>query len=82
MSERLSQFSKSLNEATLTRLQAVMDEHDLKRVHVARLLGVSRSLVSRWFAHHKKCPDRYPELLRSKLEIMSEDTIKDIISPK
>jgi len=82
MSERLSEFSKHQNKATLIRLQAVMDQYDLKRVHVARLLDVSRSLVSRWFAHHKKCPDKYPELLRSKMDIMGKDTIKDIISPK
>lgn len=82
MSERLSQFSKDQNIRTLTRLQSVMDEHNLRRAHVARLLGVSRSLVTRWFQHHKKCPDRSPELLRAKIEIMSPDTLSEELKSK
>lgn len=81
MSDILSQFSQTVNTRTLTRLQRVMDTYDLTRSEVSRLLGVSRSLVTRWFANHKRCPDNAPELLRAMLEIHSPATIKDMKRP-
>ena len=81
-SKYLSHLSQFTNHRTLTRLNQVMIDHGLKRIQVADLLGVSRSLVTRWFAQQKRCPENYPELLRATLDIRSRSSIKDELDMK
>jgi len=82
MSDILSQLSQIVNTRNLTRLQSVMDDYKLKRSEVAYLLDVSKSLVTRWFAQHKKCPDNAPELLRAIIEIRSTSSVRAEIKMK
>jgi len=82
MSDRLTPFSRDINHKRLTRLQHVITSHRLTRIQVADLLGVSRSLVTRWFADHKLCPDRAPEQLRAIMTIRSRENIDQELSDK
>jgi hypothetical protein len=76
-SVNLSPFSAERNRLTLIRLQRVMDKHKLTRAMVADLLGVSRVLVTRWFASQKRCADNRPEMLRTIIEIRARQSIDE-----
>ena len=64
-----------MNEITLKRLVKVMTRHRLTKAQVADLLDVSRVLVSRWFAHQRRCNDRIPETIQSIMEIRNRGSV-------
>lgn len=54
-----------------------MTRHQLKKVDVAALLGVSRVLVTRWFQHQRRCDDHHPETLKAIMDIRTRASIND-----
>lgn len=79
--DNLGRFSRHLNEKTLLRLRGVMIRYNLRRSHVADLLGISRVLVTRWFKHERRCPDGVPDRLRM-IMLRSRDSIEDELKTK
>jgi len=65
------------NERNLKRLSKVIDQYKLKRIQVAYLLNVSRSLVSRWYNDEKCCPDNAPDLLSAIMMIRDASSVRD-----
>jgi DNA-binding transcriptional regulator YiaG len=69
-SKYLHDFTRTQNQRTITRLRQIMDEYGLSQAEVARLLDVSKVLVSYWFTHQRQCPENTPEMLRAIVVIM------------
>lgn len=79
MSDKLSTESQILNAQTLRELTAVLDHYQIRRADAARILGVSRSLVTRWYRGDKRCPDHAPATIRAALDIPDAESTAQIL---
>lgn len=79
MSDKLSTETQLINARTLAELSAVMDTYQIRRADVARILGVSRSLVTRWYRGDKCCPAHAPATIRAALDIPDAESTAQIL---